>query len=238
MSTTFLNRNKTNILLAGLCILFAWLIINWFRYLMNNYFILRGTNSTSTSTSTNSSIIRSAIFKEGFEQNIYDVKTYDNQYTHSIDLPINTDKSCSNFCGPDARCSKTKGQCSTDSDCWQYGCQSMLKQPPTSVDDGPEADYDAGILTYNQTPQYSSLTTDMGSEATVIDANAEVPRSYDGIPVWQETYDQQARMVDDELAYQYSSEPQQYRTAPAYPVSTTITGVFYDIGPTPSNSTF
>lgn len=234
MSTTFLNRNKTNILLAGLCILFAWLIINWFRYLMNNYFILKGTNSTSPNTS----IIRSAIFKEGFEQNIYDVKRYDNQYTHSIDLPINTDKSCSNFCGPDARCSQTKNiQCSTDSDCWQYGCQSMLKPPPKKVDDGPKPDYDAGILTYNQTPQYSSLTTDMGSEATVIDANAEVPRSYDGIPVWQETYDQQARMVDDELAYQYSSEPQQYRTAPAYPVSTTITGVFYDIGPTPSNAT-
>ena len=153
-------------------------------------------------------------------------------------MPINTDKSCSNFCGPDARCSKTKGQCSTDSDCWQYGCQSMLKPPPKKVDDGPKPDYDAGILTYNQTPQYSSLTTDMGSEATVINANAEVPRSYDGIPVWQEVYDQQARMVDDELAYQYSAEPQQYRTAPAYPVSTTITGAYYDLGPTPSNATF
>ena len=217
MSTPFLNRNKTNILLAGLCILFAWLIINWFRYLMNNYFILNGTNKTGTNT------IKSAIFREGFEQNKYDAKTYDNQYTHSIDLPINTDKSCSNFCGPDARCSKTKGQCSTDSDCWQYGCQSMLKPPPKKVDDGPKPDYDAGILTYNQTPQYSSLTTDMGSEATVINANAEVPRSYDGIPVWQEVYDQQARMVDDDLAYQYSAEPQQYRTAPAYQVSTTIT---------------
>jgi len=228
----FLNRNKMNILLAGLCILFAWLIINWFRYLINNYFIFKGTNSTSTS------IIRSAIFREGFEQNIYDVKTYDNQYTHSIDLPINTDKSCSNFCGPDARCSQTRNiQCSTDSDCWQYGCQSMLKPPPKKVDDGPKPDYDAGILTYNQTPQYSSLTTDMGSEAAIINANAEVPRSYDGVPVWQEVYDQQARMVDDELAYQYSAAPQQYRTAPAYPVSTTITGAYYDIGPTPSNAT-
>ena len=61
--TPFLNRNKTNILLAGLCILFAWLIINWFRYLMNNYFILNGTNNTGTNT------IKSAIFREGFEQN-------------------------------------------------------------------------------------------------------------------------------------------------------------------------
>ena len=231
---TFLNKNKTNILLAGLCILFAWLIINWFRYLINNYFILKGTNSTSTK------------LKEGFEQNIYQSVTYDNPNTrlttHTIDLPINTNKSCSNFCGPDARCSKTKGQCSTDEDCWQFGCQSLLK-PPTqnqvdSVEDGPIPDYDAGILTYNQTPQYSSLTTDMGTEATVINANAEIPISYDGIPVWQETYDQQARMIDDELAYKYSAEPEQYRTAPAYPVSTTITGAYYDLGPTPANATF
>ena len=43
-------------------------------------------------------------------------------------------------------------------------------------------------------------------------------------------------MIDDELAYQYSAAPDEYKTAPFYPVKTTITGVFYDIGPTPSNS--
>ena len=52
----FFNRNKTNILLAALCVLLAWLIINWFRYLNNNYFIFKGTNNINQ--------------KEGFKPNI------------------------------------------------------------------------------------------------------------------------------------------------------------------------
>ena len=88
----------------------------------------------------------------------------------------------------------------------------------------------------NQTPQYSSLTTDLGTEATVIDENAELPRPYEGLPVWEETYNKQAQMADDELAYKYSAAPEEYRTASFYPVATTITGVFYDIGPTAANA--
>lgn len=231
--TTFLNTNKTNILLAGLCVLFTWLIINWFRYLVNNYFILDGTNK-------NNKINR----VEGFEPNIYNSLSYDNPNTplttHSVDLPINTNFTCSNVCGPTARCSKSGNQCSTDVDCYKFGCQSLLK-PPTkkqveNVEDEPEADNDAAILAYNQTPQYSSLTTDLGTEATVIDENAELPRPYAGVPVWEETYNKQAQMADDELAYKYSAAPEEYRTAPFYPVATTITGVFYDIGPTAANA--
>ena len=231
--TNFLNTNKTQILLAGLCILFAWLIMNWFRYLIDNYFIFNGTNTVSK--------------REGFDSNIYESKDYDNPNTplttHTVDLPINTNYSCSNFCGPKNKCSKNPGiHCSTDVDCWKFGCQALLK-PPTSkqvegVEFDAEPDYAAGILTYNQTPQYSSLTTDIGTNAKVINANAEIPRSYEGIPVWEKTYDKQAEMIDDELAYQYSAAPDEYKTAPFYPVKTTITGVFYDIGPTPSNATF
>ena len=227
--TKFLNTNKIQILLASLCVLFAWLIINWFRYLIDNYFIFKG------------------VKKEGFDPNIYQSQEYDNPNTplttHSVDLPINTNYSCSNFCGPKSKCSKTPWiQCSTDVDCWQFGCQSLLK-PPTSkqvdnVEFGPAPDYDPNVLLSNgQTLEYSSLTTDIGTNAKVINANAPIPRSYEGIPVWQETYDKQAQMIDDELAYQYSAAPDEYKTASFYPVSTTITGAFYDIGPTPSNAT-
>jgi len=182
--------------------------------------------------------------KEGFEPNIYNTSSYDNPNTpltsHSVDLPINTNYTCSNFCNPStATCSKTGQQCADDIDCQQYGCESLLK-PPTKkqvdkVEDEPSADYGAGILTYNQTPQYSVLTTDMGTNATVINKDAELVRPYQGIPVWEETYNKQAQMVNDELAYKYSAAPEEYRTAPFYPVSTTVTGVFYDIGPTPAN---
>jgi len=229
--TKFLITNKTNILLAGLCVLFAWLIINWFRYLTNNYFILKGTNNIGQ--------------VEGFQPNTYESIAYDNPNTplttHTVDLSINTNFSCSNFCGPKNTCSKNpEVQCSTDVDCWKFGCQSLLK-PPTKkevedIEFGAEPDNDAGILTFNQTPQYSSLTTDIGTKATVINTDEALPRVYEGIPVWQNMYDKQARMLDDKLAYQYSAEPEEYRTAPFYPVATTITGAFYDIGPTPSNS--
>jgi hypothetical protein len=226
--SSFFKDNKTNILLAALCILFAWLIMNWFRYLINNYYIFKGTDLTTMNG------------KEGFEPNIYNTSSYDNPNTpltsHSVDLPINTNYTCSNFCNPStATCSKTGQSCADDIDCQQYGCESLLK-PPTkkqvdNVEDEPSADYAAGILTYNQTPQYSVLTTDMGTNATVINKDAELVRPYQGIPVWEETYDKQAQMVNDELAYKYSAAPEEYRTAPFYPVTTTVTGVFYEIGP-------
>ena len=65
--TNFLNTNKTRILLAGLCVLFAWLIMNWFRYLIDNYFIFKGTNIVGQ--------------KEGFDANIYESKDYYNPNT-------------------------------------------------------------------------------------------------------------------------------------------------------------
>ena len=87
-------------------------------------------------------------------------------------------------------------------------------------------------LTANST----SLTTDIGTNASIINQNAELDRPYAGIPVWENTYNKQAQMIDDELAYKYSAEPEKYKTTPFYPVSTTITGLFYDIGQTPSNA--
>ena len=243
--SSFFKDNKTNILLAALCILFAWLIMNWFRYLINNYYIFNGTNTATMKGMKGKEGIKG---REGFEPNTYNTSSYDNPNTpltsHSVDLPINTNYTCSNFCNPStATCSKTGQQCADDIDCQQYGCESLLK-PPTKnqvdkVEDEPSADYDAGILTYNQTPQYSVLTTDIGTNATVINKDAELVRQYQGIPVWEDTYDKQAQMVNDELAYKYSAAPEEYRTAPFYPVTTTVTGVFYDIGPTPANySTF
>ena len=236
--SSFFKDNKTNILLAALCILFAWLIMNWFRYLINNYYIFNGTNIVTMKG------IKGIKGREGFEPNTYNTSSYDNPNTpltsHSVDLPINTNYTCSNFCNPStATCSKTGQQCADDIDCQQYGCESLLK-PPTKnqvdkVEDEPSADNDAGILTYNQTPQYSVLTTDIGTNATVINKDAELVRQYQGIPVWEDTYDKQAQMVNDELAYKYSAAPEEYRTAPFYPVTTTVTGVFYDIGPTPAN---
>lgn len=41
--------------------------------------------------------------------------------SHTVNLPLTTTYSCTNFCGPTARCSITGQQCSADIDC--PGCQ-------------------------------------------------------------------------------------------------------------------
>ena len=41
--------------------------------------------------------------------------------TEHVDLPLTTNYSCQNMCGPPARCSITGEQCRSDSDC--FGCK-------------------------------------------------------------------------------------------------------------------
>ena len=195
--------------------------------------------------------------KEGFEPNKYDPNTFANtnanthtqlvnEYSHSVNLPLTDPKSCQNACY-NAKCSKTGEQCSTDVDCYQYGCQSLLKtvydkllleqdlpkDQQNYVPIGPEA---TGRLIYNQNPQHSDLTYDIGTTATIIDKDAQVPRPYTGVKIWEPVYNAKAQLIDDELAYQYAAEPEQYRSTPAYKPTLTATGLFYDIGPTAANA--
>jgi len=76
--------------------------------------------------------------------------------SHTVNLPLTTTYSCSNFCGPTARCSITGQQCSADIDC--PGCQPYsppLKKSPDCI----PGDNDAGKLTVGVTPRYSPLTS-------------------------------------------------------------------------------
>lgn len=214
----FFNNNKTNILLGSMCILMVWLLINWFKYLENNYFIFQGTNST---------------FVEGFEANKYSTLIYDNPNTpltsHTVDLPINTNYTCSNFCGPKASCSKSGKQCSTDVDCYSDGCQSLLKTPlsqdyPVTNSSGPEPN-DDGVI----------FSTDLSTNAGVINNNATINRGYDGIPIWEDEYNATVKLNNDQLEYEYASNPSKYKYTPHYKTTQTATGLFYDIGPTAAN---
>ena len=169
-----------------------------------------------------------------------------NDYSHTVNLPLNDSQGCQNACY-NAKCSKTGKQCSTDVDCYEDGCQSLLKKvqdqiineqmaplpPQTYV---PVDTLATGRLIYNQNPQHSSLTYDIGTSANIIDENAQVPRPYRGYKVWEPVYNAGAQLIDEELAYQYSAAPEQYRSTPEYKKTLTATGMFYDIGPTPANA--
>ena len=80
---------------------------------------------------------------------------------HTVNLPLTTTTTCNNFCGPQAQCAKTRDQCTSDVDC--PGCQP-LSSPNEDVGPDVRGQNDAGKIGF-YAPQYSSLTTDIGTQA-------------------------------------------------------------------------
>lgn len=194
-----------------------------------------------------------ACSKEGFNRNV--LLTYNSnspKNSHNVDV-INNPYSCSNFCGPKATCLKTGEQCTSDVDC--YGCQPPIKSNGNkSISDiqltNDEPIYvsntdvipmdDAGKLTWNQPPQYSKLTSDIGSRAANVEPgslNKEITRPYDGYDKWTKSFNYGLELAEEKLIYQYSPAPEEYRSMPTYPVTRSATGLFYDTGPTAANAT-
>jgi hypothetical protein len=177
-------------------------------------------------------------FKEGFNPNT--LLTYDNnslKNSHNVDV-VNSSNSCSNFCGPQSQCALTREQCTSDVDC--QGCQPQIDAPPKYLTDANVKPLNAaGKLTGNLAPQYSSLTTDIGSEAAYAkpgSKEAEIYRGYEGYDKWTKSFNYGLSLADKKLVYQYSPEPEEYRSIPVYPITRTATGLFYDTGPTASNA--
>ena len=155
--------------------------------------------------------------------------------SHNVDMPINTTYSCNNFCGPNSQCAITREQCTSDVDC--YGCQPIPTKPPEYLTKNVRGDNDAGNLVYNQNPRYSTLTTDIGTQASLYgNKNARVPQMYLGVDRWMESANYALQLRNNELSYQYSSDPEEYKFIPHYPYSQSITGLFTDIGPLASNA--
>jgi hypothetical protein len=198
------------ILITFVSLFLFWLII---QYLSKNFYII-----------------------ENFDPNaLLYYNTNSPDFSHTVDLPLNTKySSCLNFCGPKARCAITGTQCLADIDC--SGCQPVLPPPPPYLTAIVKPYFGSGNLTYNINPQYSKLTTDIGSRALFFDKNAEVPKTYLGIDKWTPSFNYGLKLADDKLAYQYSAAHEPYKFLPSYPTTETVTGLFYDIGPTASNA--
>ena len=154
--------------------------------------------------------------------------------SHTVNMPLTTSYGCNNKCGPKSTCYITGEQCTSDVDC--YGCQrNISKMPiyPSLYTNVPGAD-DAGKLTYNQNPQYSTLTNDIGSMAYTIDPDAKVPRPYQGVDTWRQSYDIGMELFEKKQAYY--NDPRGGVT-PKYAIKPTATGEFLDYGPLGSNAT-
>jgi hypothetical protein len=190
--------------LAGISFLLFVLIFKWIDYLTINRYIV-----------------------ESFQQQT------NNTTSHTVDLPLTTTYSCKNFCGPTSRCAITGQQCFTDIDC--PGCQpktnNAKKQSNTSAN-VPGND-DAGKLTYGMTPQYSILTSDMGTRATKILGNefSKSPSAMFGIDIWRDDFDEERRMFDKRY-----KPPANLKGLPSYPTRYSVTGDFIEEGPLASNA--
>ena len=149
--------------------------------------------------------------------------------SHTVNLPLTTQYSCKNFCGPTARCSITGQQCLSDIDC--PGCQPYSPPLPKTSASVPAAN-DAGKLTFGPTPQYSPLTSGYGTHELVITKNMyEKPLSPNfGVDIWTKDFEESKKLFDQRY------KPPQLSYMPDYPKRYSLSGEFIEDGPFPSNA--
>ena len=157
-----------------------------------------------------------------------------NSTTHTVDMPLTTTTSCSNFCGPTSRCAKTGQQCFTDIDC--PGCQPKTKGSNNSKNTNNTnivGDNAAGKLTFSLTPQYSTLTTDMGTRATAFFNKkfSKPPSPAFGINTWNDDFNSDQKLFDKRY-----KPPSSLQYMPSYPQRYSVTGDYLEDGPLASNS--
>jgi hypothetical protein len=194
-------------ILVFITILLAFLIFKWSDYLIKNDFI-----------------------RECFDPSIQNIQDRGTPYTnHNVDLPLNTIYSCSNICGPNSRCYKTGQQCLSDIDC--PGCQPYSPPLPKSNTFVP-GENDAGKLTTEQYPTYSSLTTDIGTQSKIYSNNKfqAAPQANFGENIWRGKYSIGENLFDERY------KPKNLQFMPNYPSKYTLSGEFMTDGPLASNA--
>ena len=150
---------------------------------------------------------------------------------HTINLPINTNYTCNNFCAPPARCSITGQQCSTDVDCPGCNPYSSITSSKNKKTINVRGENEAGKLTGSVTPEYSVLTTDIGTQAKLYGDRFGIAPQYDyGVNIWRKQFDEGQKFFDK----RYYMDSQPY--IPIYPKRMTLSGQFVDNGPLASNA--
>ena len=149
--------------------------------------------------------------------------------SHTVDLPLTTTYSCQNKCGPAARCYMTGQQCTADIDC--PGCNPNMNTHTYTTKEVPGND-DAGKLTFNITPRYSPLTTDIGTRAKLFKKpEFSKPASPNfGNKIWLKDFKKMQKMYD--AVY----KPPKLQYMPDYHKRYSLSGDFIINGPLASNA--
>lgn len=165
-------------------------------------------------------------------KNNYLIEMFDSMSTSdTVSLPLTTTYSCQNFCGPTSTCAITGQQCGSDIDC--PGCQPYsppLKYESTDI----PGENDAGKLSFNKTPQYSTLTTDIGTQSALYTLNKfnKPPSTSSGVNVWKTSFEHGQRLFDKRY------KPKNLQYMPTYKNRYSATGQFNEDGPLAANDYF
>jgi len=206
-------------------ILLLFVIFTWGDYLIKNKYITEcfqnqnNDNKNSSESTKNTEPVNYS----------YNESPYQTTNPNNISLPLNTTYSCDNMCGPTARCSITGQQCTADIDC--PGCQPYTPPLPKTNNCVP-GDNDAGKLTLGTTPTYSTLTTDIGTQASLFtsDKFKTAPQANFGVNTWRSSFDKQQSQFNDK--YKCNDYPHLMK----YPNRDSTTGLFVQDGPLASNA--
>lgn len=209
----YMKLNKNNYINIILALITFVLVVSVFNYI--NYLVKKG------------------YYTECFDSNIAIYRDTGSPTTsHSVDLPLTTTFSCQNFCAPaTARCAITGTQCMADIDC--MGCNPYGPQYKETTANVP-GDNDAGKLTGGVTPTYSTLTTDMGTQAKLFTSNKKKlqkpPQASFGVNTWISSFNGGQKLFDERY------KPAGLKFMPDYEKRYSATGQFLEDGPLASNA--
>lgn len=157
---------------------------------------------------------------------------------HTVDLPLTTTQSCTNFCGPTARCATSGQQCLSDSDC--PGCQPKTNQNEKTNTTNVPGNDDAGKLTMGVTPTYSPLTNGFGTRERIITDQlyGKPSQANFGQNNWKQEFENGLDMYNQSNTTNTTNNDnnnQYNQFLQNYPPMYSLTGEFMDDGPLPSN---
>ena len=164
------------------------------------------------------------------KNNYYILENFETTNINNVDIPLTTKYSCTNFCGPTSRCAKTGQQCMADIDC--PGCKPNIIGNKREIETPcVPGNNEAGKLTWGVTPQYSTLTTDIGTQSDFFTDNLSIPppKATFGIDTWSESYTETNKMFHKRYT------PSGLQFMPNYVDQITTTGEFMVNGPLASN---
>lgn len=164
-------------------------------------------------------LINSGIIQECFSGYADNSKT-----THTGNMPLTTTISCSNMC-INAKCSITGHQCLSYIDC--PGCQQVkAEEEEENINTSPVEGNNSAV-----SPNYSTLTTDIGTKSTVYNPNAiHPPQANFGENIWIDNYNTENDLFNKRY------KPSGLYLMPKYPQKYSMTGTFLEDGPLSSNS--